>query len=140
MATNIKNILQHTIADISKPITSKTLSPENGDFATFLSEVEKGNSGKDGTDLACKKTAQEFLRETGAVLWNTIFEQVEVDPLFGGGIGEEILRSELVHHMVQDAYASPKTKLFKDIEKSLKRKEELNDRESTKEGIREKPS
>ncbi|MCC2645961.1 MAG: hypothetical protein K0R02_26 [Rickettsiaceae bacterium] len=108
--------------------------PSNVEFAAALSQAMKDNSDKDGTDLAYRKAAKEFEKETLAIMWNIMASTVEVDPLFGGGGAEELFRSELNTHRVHDAYASQDSKLVEDIYKSLKRREKAHDKGKLSEG------
>ena len=64
--------------------------------------IQKLNQPKidNGTDIAYKKTAAEFEIAFESFMYNLQFSTVDVDPLMGGGIGEEIFRSQLVDSMI----------------------------------------
>ncbi|MDF2965152.1 MAG: hypothetical protein K0Q51_540 [Rickettsiaceae bacterium] len=114
-------------------------TPVNTDFSSAISKMIKDNNDQVGTDLAYKKVAKEFEKETLAIMWNIMASTVEVDPLFGGGKSEELFRSELIRNMVHEAYSKGESKIAENIYKSLKRREALDDEKRIPEGAKQKP-
>ena len=76
-----------------------------------------------GTDIASLEVAKELEDQFMGIMWNMAFKTVEVDPILGGGQGEEIMRSFLVENLVNEANKGELGPLGRDIYDNLKAKQ-----------------
>jgi len=66
-----------------------------------------------------KKAAQDFEAMFVSQMMNTMFEGIDVDPLFGGGHGEEMFRSMLVNEYSQQIAHGPGLGISDQIQKAM---------------------
>ncbi len=114
----------------------KSQSSPQASFTDILSNL-KTNTNKpqndiNGTDLAYEELAHKFVNDFLAIMWNYAFATIEVDPLTGGGSGEEMFKSLKIHEQVNEAYATQKGGLYDNVYNSLKRKGQFNDSQQNK--------
>ena len=79
-----------------------------------------------GTDIAYKNIAAEFEIAFESFMYNLQFSTVEVDPLMGGGIGEEVFRSQLVDSMIQKMREDNPGNIAKAIYNKIKKDDSSN--------------
>jgi hypothetical protein len=117
---NLKNLMEQNLS-LKRNNLGKA---DQRTFQEALSDINQDVSDNDGTDLAYRNIAHKFETESLGIMWNSAFETVEVDPLFGGGKAEETFKSYLVQSFVDEAYATQKSKIQEAIYNKLKRKEQ----------------
>ena len=79
-----------------------------------------GYSDKDGTNLAQKKAAAEYEIVYESFMYNQQFSTVPVDSLMGGGVGEEMFRSQLVDAMIKKTRMNNPGKIAQAIYEKIK--------------------
>jgi hypothetical protein len=110
-------------------------SPKNKAFAQKLQNkmkhsekfAELTNPKKEnGTDIAYKQTAAEFEIAFESFMYNLQFNTIDVDPLMGGGIGEEVFRSQLVDAMIRERRKDNPGNIAKQIYEKIKKDDTSN--------------
>jgi stalled ribosome rescue protein Dom34 len=85
---------------------------------------------ENGTDIAYKQTAAEFEIAFESFMYNLQFNTVEVDSLTGGGIGEEVFRSQLVDSMIREMRSDNPGHIAKQIYEKIKKDDASNHNQS----------
>lgn len=105
---------------MSMNISNPTASTSYDTAMLALKNQSTANQQTTGTKNSdMKKAAQDFEAMFVSQMMNTMFEGVEVDPVFGGGHGEEMFRSMLVNEYSQQIAHGPGLGISDQIQKAM---------------------